>query len=663
MRNRQIHLDFHTSPFIPDIAADFDPDTFARQMAEAKVNSVTVFAKCHHGMSYYPTKVGTVHPHLRRPDLLGDMIEALHRRDIAAPVYTTVVWEENVAQLHPEWRQMKADGTFCQLETSADMVTKQPAGWRFNNFLHPDYQDYFSAHLDELLAYPLDGLFVDILWVHPEGGWSETSRAFRKKHDLLSSDAATQVRFNSLAQQAFIERFSAQIRGKKPQATIFYNAPNDFSTGGKTGPRPRQSGQTHNEVESLPSGFWGYHHFERTARAVCHWSKPWLAMTGRFQKMWGDFGGVKPTPALEFECFRAQALGGGCSIGDQMHPRGTLDAEAYARIRHCYGAVETAEAFYETASTYAQVGIVHAFSPGEDEDDAAKSEEGALLLCQAANLEARMLDAADDPSGLELVILPDQVCVTPELAEKLQRYWEQGGKLLISGTSGLAPDGSPTLDFLPYRQLGTETIHPTYWRSANETTLPIRDRVMYQAGMRVEKHSGAHVLIERVLPYFQRTDLKFCSHFHAPPKPEADAHPAVLSGERFLYCADPVFSEYRTSGNTAVAEAFPAFLEQMDVRALIAPTLSRTMYTSLARRGDDLLVTLLHYIPVRKAHDIDVIDERSSFAGQHLQFYHKTEAPRVWPTGEPLSASGENRYALPNEQGRLLLSVPGFFRG
>ncbi|MCJ7623382.1 MAG: hypothetical protein MUO76_07750 [Anaerolineaceae bacterium] len=55
---RQVHLDFHTSPAIPDVGVDFDPRVFASLLKSAHVNSVTVFAKCHHGHSYYPTKVG-----------------------------------------------------------------------------------------------------------------------------------------------------------------------------------------------------------------------------------------------------------------------------------------------------------------------------------------------------------------------------------------------------------------------------------------------------------------------------------------------------------------------------------------------------------------------------------------------------------------------------
>ena len=48
IRYRQVHLDFHTSEYIPDIAADFDKEEFAKTLEEAHVDSITCFARCHH---------------------------------------------------------------------------------------------------------------------------------------------------------------------------------------------------------------------------------------------------------------------------------------------------------------------------------------------------------------------------------------------------------------------------------------------------------------------------------------------------------------------------------------------------------------------------------------------------------------------------------------
>ena len=52
---RQIHLDFHTSPMIGEIGAEFDAEEFAETLKKAHVNSINLFTKCHHGMFYYPT--------------------------------------------------------------------------------------------------------------------------------------------------------------------------------------------------------------------------------------------------------------------------------------------------------------------------------------------------------------------------------------------------------------------------------------------------------------------------------------------------------------------------------------------------------------------------------------------------------------------------------
>ena len=72
---RAVHFDFHTMPKIDDIGGNLDPKEFADMMADAHVDYVNMFARCNIGFSYYPTKVGTVHPNLKF-NLLKEQIEA-----------------------------------------------------------------------------------------------------------------------------------------------------------------------------------------------------------------------------------------------------------------------------------------------------------------------------------------------------------------------------------------------------------------------------------------------------------------------------------------------------------------------------------------------------------------------------------------------------------
>ena len=47
---RQIHLDFHTSEAIEGVCSEFDAEEFAQTLADAHVNSITLFSCGHHGM-------------------------------------------------------------------------------------------------------------------------------------------------------------------------------------------------------------------------------------------------------------------------------------------------------------------------------------------------------------------------------------------------------------------------------------------------------------------------------------------------------------------------------------------------------------------------------------------------------------------------------------
>ncbi|MCX7599820.1 MAG: hypothetical protein N2512_13265, partial [Armatimonadetes bacterium] len=64
LRFRHVHLDFHTSEKIPGIGSEFDADEFVETLKRARVNSINLFGKCHHGMLYYYSRFPAQHPHL-----------------------------------------------------------------------------------------------------------------------------------------------------------------------------------------------------------------------------------------------------------------------------------------------------------------------------------------------------------------------------------------------------------------------------------------------------------------------------------------------------------------------------------------------------------------------------------------------------------------------
>lgn len=663
-RTRQVHLDFHTSAAIDGVAADFDPETFAATVADAGINSITIFARCHHGLFYYPTKVGEMHPGLHGRDLLGEQIEALHRRGIRCPVYTTMAWDEWTADKHPEWSQLTADGAIAKVRNKREDGVIDPGGWRYVNWLEPDYLDFIEAHVAELLAnYDVDGLFYDILSYAPGCCWSDVSQRFRERHGLRDRSHASYVKFRVLAQNEISARLTAFARDRAPQVSIFYNTGSFCYVDGRYTIRGRAAQQTHYEVESLPTGHWGYYHFPKLARQIAHLGKPWLGQTGRFQKSWGDFGGIKPVPALEFECFRAQALGGMVEVGDQMHPTGRLDRGAYALIKQVYTQIEAAEPFYQHSHACPQIGVLLAGVPGMDEKMTARSESGAVMLCEEAHYDCAVIDDASDFSAFALVVLPDTTPVTAALGAKLRAYYAAGGKLLLSGTAGYDEAGNWALDFLPLQRGGGAGEQPVYWR-IDPSFAPDwadLDRVIYRRGPAITAHGDARVVVRHQDQYFERTDVRFCSHFQSPPLPGDPVGPAVVLADRWACLADPVFRDYRESGTLVIAEVWRRLLEALIGPPMAGGRLPGTVLSVPRRRDDDLLLTLLHYVPVRKALNIDVIAERMGFAGEVLTFDRPVREVLDAETGQPLPESAGGGFEL-HGRGRLLLRVSGFFQ-
>lgn len=660
---RQVHLDFHTSPYIHDLFSEFDVEVFADTFLRAHVNSVTIFAKCHHGMSYFPTELGTPHPALNGRDVVAEMIGALHRRKIAAPVYSTVVWEEQLAFERPQWRQLRRDGGFARLEPASPGFI-HPDKWSFLCFNNPEYASYLEAHVRELATrYDLDGLFMDIVFLHAEGCFCDTCTELRREQGLLEHTPENHWKFEVWSRRRLAQRFAKVLREYHPHARLFLNGAARTSVEAQWNTQPLLPDATQWEIESLPSGFWGYQHFPRLARCAEAHAAPWLGMTGRFQRMWGDFGGIKPQAALEYECFRTQALGGANSVGDQLPPRGTLEAAAYTLIGAVYSQVATAEPFYAGSVGLPDVGILSAGHPSRAEDQTIIADEGAVLALSEAHYDTHLLDDSLELTDYPLIVLPDYTVITDALYEKLRAYYEAGGKLILSYRSGHGADGRWKLDFLPLQVHGEVEKFPTYWRVKEDFWAEVGgDRVFYEAGLEVTTTEG-DVLVERVLPYFKRTDAHFMSHFQTPPVAEADQYPAVIAGHNFCYFADPVFYGYRVHGVSFYRDVLERVLTTMIGPPRVGAGLARGVLAVPRKRGDDLIVTLLNYQPVRKALEVDVIEEASSFAGEVLQLRDLPEggAPRLFGA-EGLESVGAG-FALPPTRGRLLVEVPNYFGG
>ena len=458
VRSREIHLDFHTSEHIPGIGEDFHADVFADTFKHAHVNSVTVFAAGHHGWLYYPSKLhpDQVHPHLVKPDLLKEQVLALHRRGIKAPVYVTVQWSRHLADTHPEWLIRKADGAH------EGGPLHQP-GFYQSLCVNTGYTKYLVDLVKEISQYlgdDLDGWFFDIVGIRPCLCSACRHEMLKKGIDLDDEDAVRA--FAAFSINRFKREMSRHVRSLKSDATIFYNA-------GHVGPCTRESRDdySHFEIESLPSGGWGYLHFPVAARYARALGLDVMGMTGKFHTSWGDFHSLKSQAALEFECFRMLSYGCAASVGDQLEPRGALNPATYRLIGNVYKRVEEIEPWARPAKALAEAALVTPETPLK-EHALPESVMGAAQMLEELALQYDIIDPAMSFDPYKLIILPDDMTADKALQKKVDAYVSKGGAVLACAKGGLNLDTGAYPDSFGAKWHGGNKLYPDFILSQGE---------------------------------------------------------------------------------------------------------------------------------------------------------------------------------------------------
>ncbi|MEG1192637.1 MAG: beta-galactosidase [Clostridia bacterium] len=627
---RQVHLDFHTSEHIPDVGKDFDASLFAKTVKEAWITSMTVFARCHHGWLYYPSKAfpERIHPQLKRPNLLLEQVRALHAEGICAPVYITVQYDYQSALAHPEWLIRKPNG-------AQEGGSFTDPGFCQALCVNTGYFDYLAAQtmeICELLGHELDGLFFDIVAVRP--CWCATCSAQMKARGIDATDEGAVRAFAKQSLDLFKARLTALIRTRSDNCTIFYNS-------GHIGPVTKASmdAYTHFELESLPSGIWGYLHFPITARYARTLGKDCAGMTGKFHTEWGDFHSLKNQAALEFECFRILSYGFACSIGDQLTPNGRINPATYRLIGRVYRQIAAREAWARPSVPIVEAALVTS-ERWDSEQQLPDSIMGATQLLEELALQFDVIDVQMDFARYPLLILADETTADEALQEKLDAYVRQGGRILACGSAAANAQGAYPACF-GAKHPGKAPLYPDFLIAEGALSSGLDEGNEYVVYLRGEQlvPDGAQVLMCAHAPYFLRKGDWFCSHRYTPSAGK-DAYPAVLQNGNVVLFSHPLFSQYRKNAplwcKQLILNALNRLLPNRIVRHDGPSTLSvSVLHQAQAHR---YCVHLLSYIPVRKCADIDIIEERTKQRDVSLTLClpHAPTSARLVPDGLPL---------------------------
>jgi len=663
LRFRQVHLDFHTHGDIPGIGEKFSKRQFQEALKVGRIDSITVFSKCHHGYSYHPTKVGKKHPHLKF-DLLARQIDACREIGVRCPIYLSAGVDELMAMEHPEWVVKRRDGcTYDPLE----------AGWfkvlRFNS----PYLDHLCAQIEEVVKrWPdNDGIFLDIVGLR-----EDYSEGALREMLSLGLDPAKADDMRDYAQRVLLryyQRTTAAAQSARKDTPVFHN-------GGHVpvGATKFNSFNSHFELESLPTGGWGYDHFAFSARYAATQPRDFLGMTGKFHTTWGEFGGFKRPAALRYECGAMLAYGAKCSIGDQLHPDGEMNLDTCRLIGAAYAEVEAREPWADNVRPVARVGLVSA----EQNQQVARghgavspADEGAARMLLELHLPFLVLDDHAKWDRFDLIVLPDTLVLTPATLAKAKKFLAAGGRLLAAGSALLNADRTAFAIDPGARLLGRSAGNPDYLLATALTpAVPVRSPIVIHGGAyEVKPAAGTRILAGRRASYFNRTWDHFCSHQHAPDAP-GPVSPAATLTKAVAWFAHDIFTRYRQYGQPLYRDFVAAAIDHLlaGKRPAVTSLPADGRFNLLEQPREKRYIAHLLYAPksVRGANltkgwenrSLEIIEDLIPLRDVSVsaRLSHKVKSARLVPEDKPLAftqADGVVTFTVPEFTAHAMIEL------
>ena len=412
-----------------------------------------------------------------------------------------------------------------------------------------------------------------------------------------------------------------------------------------------------------------------SARYVDTLGIDFLGMTGKFHHVWGEVGGYKKPEALLYECGAMLAQGARCSIGDHLHPTGAIDRTTYRTIGAAYVHVKACEPWAEESKNVAEIGVLSneaaspprlAGIPGHHVD----ADEGVVRILLESKFTFDVLDLDSDFGKYRLLILPDAVAVTPKLKRKINAYVKGGGRVLLTGTSGIDTEHGFVFD------VGAKWHGPSPYRMG-DFLLPIEPLrasfvsdplFMYEVAQRI-KVKGSGSLGQVYDPYFDRAPQHFSGHVNTPSQPDPSGYDAGSEKGAFTYLAHPIFTAYKRIGAVAMLEVAEKLIEHaLKGDRMLKTSLPRAGRATLRRQPErkrDIL-HLLHATPVLRGvirgdqvqpiqdlitlNDVDV----------SIRAEGKVQSVKEVPAGKPLKfnqTTGRVSFKVPALKGHVMVEI------
>lgn len=605
--SKRCYLIDHHSPDPPAVTLDhLDPDEYEHFFDTAQIDSLMVYCKDHWGVTYFDSQVPGSRKH---PGVKGDWIRTV--RDLTAKkgiefiAYYCIEYDEGAARAFPEWRVRKADGTPLIRD---DLYAK----WSLCCY-QTGYREYSLSHLEEIVReYHPDALFLDIFGASL--CYCDHCRAnFQQKYgypipeteEELSLHRHDIVDFLDTNAKEYMVELKTRVKAIDPTLGITINFSCHY-------PKDIRDLLDYQFSEPLLKDNWFSSAY---ARDTAKGQYPILAPGEASQVYNYD-------SKAQYICDLSSIAAQGCRVGmysGSQHPDGTLDHPEAECLGSVYQELKKLEPYFKNRKPVSHAAIlqsdaskaVNAFPFQADAILRMKKHNphtfailGAMELCEHEKIPYSILPegemTAQTLQQYDLVILPEVYIVPDEMVSLLTNYVQKGGRLLISGKTGLwNPDFTTRDEFalselmgISFQKLHTEYAQndwSAYLRKCKDTdyhgilsqTTPPVSEFFLEVLPR-----DAHPEFNFVLPCTACTETDWVNWWSPPPGKDTD-FPALLSrsfGEgMIIYAAFDFFTMAARETYRLVPELFHQLYQNMELSPVIQnetdiPNILRTAY-------------------------------------------------------------------------------------
>jgi hypothetical protein len=291
---RKVHVLYVSPDWATNRHQSFDPETFIEKLKQANCRVVEFYIKDHHGIAYYPTKIG----HFGGRDLLGPLVQASHKAGMKFVAYYSVNWDKWARETHVDW----ADNS----RTPENVV--QPIR------VDSDYRKYAVTQLGEIARHaPIDGIFLDIF------GGSED----------------------------FLLELIAEVRRYRPEALFTFN--------GAFGQREELN--RHIDWGSIEGHAPNYRTQDVLGRYMCRHGKPYEITTPGGVLGWAHWS-PKPASVLLTEGAIAASVGASITVGMNPRPDGFVPGGEFTILEQLWSSLAAVEPYLARSLPVADVGVL-----------------------------------------------------------------------------------------------------------------------------------------------------------------------------------------------------------------------------------------------------------------------------------------------------------------